>query len=70
MAQVSSEAFDCSAPAGPPKPGCEVLAEIIDRSIKDPDRRGCLLVNSALDVAPHDARTGRVQRVMVTLLPA
>jgi TetR/AcrR family transcriptional repressor of nem operon len=36
------------------------LAEIIDRSLKDPDRRGCLLVNSALDVAPHDARTGRV----------
>jgi TetR/AcrR family transcriptional repressor of nem operon len=36
------------------------LAEIIDRSLKDPDRRGCLLVNSALDVAPHDARIGRV----------
>jgi TetR/AcrR family transcriptional repressor of nem operon len=36
------------------------LAEIIDRSVKDPDRRGCLLVNSALDVAPHDARIGRV----------
>jgi len=35
-------------------------AEIIDRSLKDPDRRGCLLVNSALDVAPHDARIGRV----------
>ena len=36
------------------------VAEIIDRSVKDPDRRGCLLVNSALDVAPHDARIGRV----------
>ena len=36
------------------------LAEIIDRSVKDPDRRGCLLVNSALDVAPHDATIGRV----------
>jgi TetR/AcrR family transcriptional repressor of nem operon len=36
------------------------LAEIIDRSLKDPDRRGCLLVNSALDVAPHDAKIGRV----------
>src|SRR5262249_59270119 len=36
------------------------LAEIVDRSLKDPDRRGCLLVNSALDVAPHDARIGRV----------
>jgi TetR/AcrR family transcriptional regulator, transcriptional repressor for nem operon len=36
------------------------LAEIVDRSLKDPDRKGCLLVNSALDVAPHDARIGRV----------
>jgi len=36
------------------------LAEIIDRSLEDPDRKGCLLVNSALDVAPHDAAIGRV----------
>jgi TetR/AcrR family transcriptional regulator, transcriptional repressor for nem operon len=36
------------------------LAEIVDRSLKDPDRKGCLLVNSALDVAPHDAAIGRV----------
>src|SRR5205823_14037691 len=36
------------------------LAEIVDRSLKDPDRKGCLLVNSALDVAPHDAKIGRV----------
>jgi TetR/AcrR family transcriptional regulator, transcriptional repressor for nem operon len=36
------------------------LAEIVDRSLTDPDRRGCLLVNSALDVAPHDAKIGRV----------
>ncbi len=36
------------------------LAEIIDRSIEDPDRKGCLLVNSALDVAPHDVRIGKV----------
>jgi TetR/AcrR family transcriptional regulator, transcriptional repressor for nem operon len=34
--------------------------EIIDRSLRDPDRKGCLLVNSALDVAPHDAETGKV----------
>ena len=31
------------------------LGEIIERSLKDPDGKGCLLVNSALDVAPHDA---------------
>jgi TetR/AcrR family transcriptional repressor of nem operon len=36
------------------------LCEIIDRSLNDPDRKGCLLVNSALDVAPHDAVIGKV----------
>jgi TetR/AcrR family transcriptional repressor of nem operon len=30
------------------------LAEIVDRSVKDPDCRGCLLVNSALDAAHGD----------------
>jgi len=28
--------------------------EIIDCSVRDGDRKGCLLVNSALEVAPHD----------------
>jgi TetR/AcrR family transcriptional regulator, transcriptional repressor for nem operon len=45
------------------KPRDAILAfvgEIIDRSLKDPDRKGCLLVNSALDVAPHDAAIGKV----------
>jgi TetR/AcrR family transcriptional repressor of nem operon len=36
------------------------LTEIIERSVRDPDRKGCLLVNSALDVAPHDAEIGKV----------
>jgi TetR/AcrR family transcriptional repressor of nem operon len=36
------------------------IAEIIDRSLKDPDRKGCLLINSALDVAPHDTEIGKV----------
>ncbi|HSI00557.1 MAG TPA: TetR/AcrR family transcriptional regulator [Reyranella sp.] len=36
------------------------MAEIIDRSLKDRDRKGCLLINSALDVAPHDAEIGQV----------
>ena len=31
------------------------FAEIIERSLKDPDRRGCMLVNAALEVAAHDA---------------
>ena len=35
------------------------LTEIIERSLKDPQCKGCLLVNSALDVAPHDAAIGK-----------
>jgi TetR/AcrR family transcriptional repressor of nem operon len=31
------------------------FGEIVERSIRDRDRKGCLLVNSALEVAPHDA---------------
>jgi TetR/AcrR family transcriptional repressor of nem operon len=27
--------------------------------VTDPDRKGCLLVNSALDVAPHDTEIGK-----------
>jgi TetR/AcrR family transcriptional regulator, transcriptional repressor for nem operon len=36
------------------------VGEIVDRSLKDPERKGCLLVNAALDVAPHDADVGRM----------
>ena len=28
--------------------------ELVDKSVSDPDRRGCLIVNSALEVSPHD----------------
>jgi TetR/AcrR family transcriptional regulator, transcriptional repressor for nem operon len=42
----------------PPRKAIETfLSEIIDRSLSDLQRKGCLLVNSALDVAPHDRRT-------------
>jgi TetR/AcrR family transcriptional repressor of nem operon len=30
------------------------LDEVIERSLSDRQRRGCMLVNSALEVAPHD----------------
>jgi TetR/AcrR family transcriptional repressor of nem operon len=30
------------------------FAEIVERSLSDEDRKGCMLVNSALEVAPHD----------------
>lgn len=31
------------------------FSEIIERSLDDRQRRGCMLVNSALEVAPHDS---------------
>jgi len=38
----------------PPKQAiCAFLGEIVERSVGG-DRRGCLLVNTALEVAPHD----------------
>jgi TetR/AcrR family transcriptional repressor of nem operon len=30
------------------------LAEVIERSVADKQRRGCMLVNAAIEVAPHD----------------
>ncbi len=43
----------------PPRTAIETfLNEIVSRSLADP--RGCLLVNSALELAPHDAEVGTV----------
>lgn len=36
------------------------LQEVIERSLSDRQRRGCMLVNSALELAPHDADLRRV----------
>jgi TetR/AcrR family transcriptional regulator, transcriptional repressor for nem operon len=42
----------------PPKQAVRAfLGEIVERSV-DGDRRGCLLVNTALEVAPHDPDFG------------
>jgi TetR/AcrR family transcriptional repressor of nem operon len=30
------------------------FSELIERSLKDPDRKGCMLVNSAMEMAPRD----------------
>lgn len=43
--------------------------EVIERSLNDPERKGCMLVNSALELAPHDPEfrdavtevTGRIE---------
>ena len=32
------------------------FAEIVERSVNDRQRKGCFLVNSALEIAPHDAQ--------------
>lgn len=32
------------------------FAEIVEHSLKDRERKGCFLVNSALEIAPHDAQ--------------
>ena len=37
----------------------QFFAEIIDHSIKDSQRKGCFLVNSALEVAPHNTKSAR-----------
>lgn len=43
----------------PPKQAVRgFLREIVERSLSDRDRRGCLLVNSALEIAPHDPELG------------
>ena len=43
----------------PPKQAVRAfLGEIVERSLDDRDHRGCLLVNSALEVAPHDPELG------------
>jgi TetR/AcrR family transcriptional regulator, transcriptional repressor for nem operon len=45
----------------PPKEAIRrFFAEIVDHSINDRLRKGCFLVNSALEVAPHDAKCRRV----------
>ncbi len=34
--------------------------EIVERSLADKERKGCMLVNSALELAPHDKEFGQV----------
>ena len=41
------------------------LQEIIERSLNDKQRLGCLLVNSALETAPHDRE---LQQIVATFL--
>jgi TetR/AcrR family transcriptional repressor of nem operon len=46
----------------------EFFKDILKRSLTDRDRKGCMLVNAALDVAPHDpAFRDVVAQVLVTI---
>jgi TetR/AcrR family transcriptional repressor of nem operon len=43
----------------PPKSAIQAFfTEIVERSLDDKARRGCLLVNSALEIGPHDGELG------------
>jgi TetR/AcrR family transcriptional repressor of nem operon len=43
----------------PPKKAVRTLIEdVIERSLSDRTRGGCLLINSALEIAPHDQELG------------
>jgi TetR/AcrR family transcriptional regulator, transcriptional repressor for nem operon len=42
----------------PKKAARRFIEEIIERSLSDRERRGCFLINSALEVAPHDRELG------------
>jgi TetR/AcrR family transcriptional repressor of nem operon len=45
----------------PPLQAIEAFfVEIVKRSLNDRDRKGCMLVNAALDVAPHDPEFRKV----------
>jgi TetR/AcrR family transcriptional repressor of nem operon len=36
------------------------FAEMIERSLKDPERKGCMLVNAAMEMAPRDPDLGKL----------
>src|SRR5215475_7801060 len=56
--RATRERIDRLEKSLPPKEAVRAfLGEIVERSI-DGDRRGCLLVNSALEIAPRDKDLG------------
>jgi len=42
-------------PLGPRQAIAAFFEDVVERSLADPGRRGCMIVNSALEAAPHDA---------------
>lgn len=69
FARALDEYLDCStrdrlarleASSAPKDAIRRFFAEIIDHSINDRARKGCFLVNSAIEVAPHQSDVGAV----------
>ena len=55
----------------PPRRAIEMFfEEILARSLADPERKGCLLVNTALDVAPHDPACRQAVAEVLTRIEA
>lgn len=63
----------------PPRQAIAALFdEIVSRSLNDRERKGCLLVNSALEIAPHDGEfrkriagaLGHIERFFLTCIQA
>lgn len=61
VAQRLGDRVDRIEASLPPRKAIEAFfAEIIDRSLGDKQRKGCMIVNSALEVAPHDPEFQRI----------
>ncbi|MCX7311617.1 MAG: TetR/AcrR family transcriptional regulator [Hyphomicrobiales bacterium] len=59
MAETARERIHRLERTLPPKQAIRrFIGEVIDRSVDDVERRGCFLINSALEVAPHDPELG------------
>ena len=58
-ANASSDGIRCEGQAPRQAIGA-FLTEIVEHSLGDRERKGCMLVNAALDVAPHDPEFQRI----------
>jgi TetR/AcrR family transcriptional repressor of nem operon len=60
--------FDGKAP--PREVLASFFSEVVERSLSDVERKGCMLVNSALEVAPHDPEFRRTIAAVLTQVEA
>jgi len=68
-ASISDRIRRCEAL--PPLAAIEAFfGEVLARSLRDHDRKGCMLVNAALDVAPHDPEFRRAVAAVLSRIEA